>query len=150
MKEAIVIPLAAIMLPMVLVPILVTLRNRQKRREWLSRERMRALELGLPAPAPEPALGAGAVVLIGAGVPVASVIAAFVTTMNLSESNPDYLSIIAIAWGCGMIVSTAAIISSLVLGVMLVRSHGASRAADALAVKPVYDPDAYDVVSSRG
>ncbi len=151
MHEELIIPLAGIMLPMILVPSIIMLVHRQKRREWQHKERLRALETGLPASAPDRALGGGTVAAIGAGVPIASVLTAWMTTMSVSDSHPDYMPIIAIAWGCAFMISTVALITSLVLGVLLMRSRKPADSVDHFsAAKPAYDPDAYDVVSSRG
>ena len=48
MNDGMIIPLAGIMLPMVLVPTIITLAHRMKKREWQHKERLRALELGIP------------------------------------------------------------------------------------------------------
>src|SRR5271166_165171 len=98
MEEGLIIPLVAILMPLVLVPSIITLVHRHKRREWKHQERLRAIDLGLPATDPNSRLGGGAVVAIGAGVPIASVFGALVTTLNLPDSHPDYMPIIAIAW----------------------------------------------------
>ncbi len=41
MEAELIIPLAGIMLPLVLVPSIITLVHRHKRREWLHQERLR-------------------------------------------------------------------------------------------------------------
>ena len=107
--------------------------------------------LGLPASAPDRTLGGGSVVAIGAGVPIASVLTAWMTIMSISESHPDYMPVVGIAWGCAFLISTGALITSLVLGVLLMRSRKSAELVDQFAaIKPPYEPDAYDVVSSRG
>ncbi len=151
MNEALIIPLAGNMMPLVLVPSIIILVHRPKKREWHHQERLRAIDAGLPAPASERTPGGGSVVAIGAGVPVASVFTAWMTTMGVSDSHPDYMPIIAIAWGCAFLISTGALITSLVLGVLLLRSSKSAQPVNAFAaIKPEYEPDAYDVVSSRG
>jgi hypothetical protein len=151
MHEGLIIPLAGIMLPLFLVPTIIFLVHRQKKREWRHQERLRALDMGLPAPEPDRALGGGSVVAIGAGVPLASVAAAWMTTISVSDSHPDYMPIVAIAWGCAFMISCGALITSLSLGVMLIRSRkGAEPMGHFTSAKPAYEPDAYDVVSSRG
>ncbi len=151
MNEELIIPLAGIMMPLVLVPSIILLVHRQKKREWLHKERLRALEIGLPASAPDRTLGGGTVVVIGAGVPIAAVLTAWMTSMSVSDTHPDYMPIIAIAWGCSFLISTGALITSLVLGVLLMRSRKPGQPVDYFAAnKPAYEPDAYDVVSSRG
>jgi preprotein translocase subunit YajC len=51
MDEDLLIPMTAILMPMILVPTIITMVHRQRKREWHHKERLRALELGLP-PAP--------------------------------------------------------------------------------------------------
>ena len=46
-NEALIIPLAGIILPLVLVPMVMTLKFRMKKREWEHLERMRALQMGV-------------------------------------------------------------------------------------------------------
>ena len=151
MHEELIIPLAGIMMPLVLVPTIILLVHRQKKREWHHQERLRALDMGLPAAAPNGALGTGAVTAIGTCVPSASVLAAWMTTITVEDSHPDYMPIIAIVWGCAFLISTGAMITSLVLGVLLMRSKKLADSVDQLAaIKPAYEPDAYDVVSRRG
>ena len=151
MHESLIIPLCGIMMPLVLVPTIILLVHRHKRREWHHHERLRALEMGLPAPAPDRRLGGGTVVAIGAGVPIAAVLTAWMTTMSVSDSHPDYMPIIAVTWGCAFMISSGALITSLVLGVLLMRSRKPAEPVDQFAaIKPAYEPDAYDVVSRRG
>ncbi len=148
MDEGVIIPLAGIMMPVVLVPTIIFLVHRQRKREWHHQERLRALEMGQPVPGRERALGGGSVTAIGAGVPVAAVVAAWLTTISIPHSHQDYIAIISVAWGCAFLISTTALITSLVLGIMLLRSN---KPVDQFtSVKPVYEPDAFDVVSSRG
>ena len=108
MHEGLIIPLSGIMMPLILVPTIILLVHRQKRREWHHQERLRALEMGLPASGdPIGALGGGTVIAIGAGVPVASVLTAWMTTISVSDSDPDYMPIVAVAWGCAFMISRA-------------------------------------------
>ncbi len=61
------------------------------------------------------------------------------------------MPIIAVAWGCAFMISIGALITSLVLGVLLMRSRKTAEAVDQFAaMKPAYEPDAYDVVARRG
>ena len=151
MNDGMIIPLAGIMLPMVLVPTIITLAHRMKKREWQHKERLRALELGIPADEAGPRLGGGTVTAIGAGVPAASVLAAFLFSSSIRESNPDYMPVLAVVWGCAFLISTAALVSALVLGIMILRGSRSAERGDAFATaKGSFEPDAYDVVSSRG
>jgi hypothetical protein len=152
MHEGLIIPLAGIMMPLVLVPTIILLVHRQKKREWQHQERLRALDSGLPVSPPDRMPGGGTVIAIGAGVPIASVLTAWMTTISVSDSHPDYMPIVAVVWGCAFMISTGALITSLVLGVLLMRSRKPAEPVDHqfAAVKPAYEPDAYDVVSRRG
>lgn len=153
MDDGVIIAVVGILMPTVLVPMILTMKHRQKRREWEHQERLRAIEMGLPPVGPEPKLGAGAVLAIGAGVPAVAVIAALATTAGIPYTHKDYLPIIAVAWGCSFLISTAALIAGLVLGVLVLRANRtpAATSDDPVgACKPAYDPDAYDVVSRRG
>ena len=60
------------------------------------------------------------------------------------------MPILAVVWGCAVMISTGALITSLVLGVMVMRSRKPVEAEQFAAYKPAYEPDAYDVVSRRG
>jgi len=151
MNEVLIIPLAGIMLPMVLVPTIMSMKHRMMRREWQHKERLRALELGLPPVENEPRLGGGTVTAIGAGVPAASVFSALAVTTSLSADLPDYMPILALIWGCAFMISTGALISAMVLGIMILRGQKSAAIGDAYATaKAPFEPDAYDVVSSRG
>src|SRR5208337_3027330 len=97
MDAGLIIPLCGIMMPLVLVPTIILLVHRQKKREWYHQERLRALDMCLPASVPDRTLGGGTVVAIGAGVPIAAVLTAWMTTMSVSDSHPDYMPIIAVA-----------------------------------------------------
>ena len=57
----------------------------------------------------------------------------------------------AILDDASVVISIAALITSLVLGVMVMRSSKTAESVDTLAgFKPSFEPDAYDVVSRRG
>jgi hypothetical protein len=150
-NEALIIPLAGIMLPLILVPMIMTMKFRQKKREWEHLERMRALQMGVAAPQPDPHRSGGALIAIGAGVPAVSVIVAGITSTSLSTGFPDPIAVIAVTWGCAWLVSTGAMITALVLGIVQARSHKTASTFDQdSSAKATYDPDAYDVVSRRG
>ncbi|MFO0890278.1 MAG: hypothetical protein U0790_14195 [Isosphaeraceae bacterium] len=148
MNEGLVIPLAGIMLPIVLVPTILTLKHRHQKRQWLHQERLRALELGLPTADLEPRVGAGSVTAIGAGVPLATVAAAFLATTSIPYGVEEFLPLMAVVWGCAFMICCGAFMTSVVLGIMLMRSRKPVDAQS--ATKPAFDPDAYDVVSMRG
>ena len=73
------------------------------------------------------------------------------TSLNLPSDLSDPLAAIAIAWGCAWLISTGAMVTAVVLGVVQARANKDASALDHdAATKPAYDPDAYDVVSRRG
>ena len=67
-----------------------------------------------------------------------------------TELPQDSIPLNGIAWGCAALISFFAFATSLILASM---SPEAAKEADAaehvMNGKPVFDPDAYDVVSSR-
>lgn len=142
------IPILGILMPLGLVPMIMLLKHRTLQREWHHKERMRAIEMGTPPLA----AGGGGVAAIGAGVPIASVIAAAVTSLAYSPSSVgDEVPIFGIAWGCAFLISVFGMSSGLALALMQGRASKESRAQHAMHDgKPDFDADAYDVVSSRG
>src|SRR3954451_110157 len=150
-NEALIIPLAGIILPLVLVPMVMTLKFRMKKREWEHLERMRALQMGVAPAQAGHRIGPGTLISIGTGVPAASVLAAGITSLNVPSDLPDPLAVIAIAWGCAWLISTGALVTAVVLGIVQARAQkDASTLDHESATKPAYEPDAYDVVSRRG
>src|SRR5262245_41572258 len=148
--EEIIIPVTAILMPLVLVPTIITLKHRQKKREWEHLERMRAMELQLPTtPERGESLGARSVVAIGAGVPIASVLCAFLTCAE-GPPSVEGVPLAAIAWGSAALISIGAMLTSLILAFIVARSSDRVDAASLVSqAKSVYDPDAFDVVGSR-
>ena len=150
-NEALIIPLAGIMLPLVLVPMIMTMKFRMKKREWEHLERMRALQMGVAPAQAGHRIGPGVLISIGTGVPAASVLAAGITSLNVPSDLSDPLAVIAIAWGCAWLISTGALVTAVVLGIVQARAQkDASTLDHEAAAKPAYEPDAYDVVSRRG
>jgi hypothetical protein len=150
LMDPIIIPIVAILMPVVLVPIILILKHRHRRREMEHLERMKALESRMPfAPGTSsPALKG--VAAIGAGVPIAAVFAALLTTTALSDGARDPVAVAAVNWGCAALISAAAFITSLLLALMHARAaHHADEASAMNNAKPIYDPDTFDVVSSR-
>jgi len=150
--DPLVIPILGILMPLVLVPTIIVLKHRHLRREWEHKERMKAMEIQLPTPpAKSPGIGT-AIAAIGAGVPIASVLAALLASLVIAEESlpQDSIPLNGIAWGCAALISFFAFATSLILASM---SPKAAKEADAaehvMNGKPVFDPDAYDVVSSR-
>jgi len=159
------IAIIGLLLPVVLVPLTMTMRLRQRKREWEHLERMKSMELGLPVLRHSPA---GGVVAIGAGVPIASMLMAFLVTCfiltnadDLGLAHPHHgapfqslpsIPLLGIIWGSAMTVSTIAIVSALILGFFQARAHG--KAQSILGAggygKPAFDPESYEFASHHG
>jgi hypothetical protein len=149
--DPLIIPIVAILMPLVLVPTVIFMKQRHKRRQWEHLERMRTLDGSASFPAGHAQVGSGGVAAIGAGVPIASVIAAFLTCTIADVKTDDQIAMAGIAWGCALMISVAAMTTGLILALMQARARRQSESAAFQVDKPaVYDPDAFDVVSSRG
>lgn len=143
------IPLAAILMPLVLVPTSLFMKHRHKRREWEHLERMRELEERLPT-SPVQALGrARGVAAIGAGVPMVSVLMAWLTTITYDPEPMNHLDL-GVVWGAACVISVSAMFVGLLLARMHIRAVKDLEFESRMNAKPHYDPDAFDVVSSRG
>jgi len=146
MIDPILIPLAGIALPVVLVPVILSIRYARRERELEHAERIRALELGRTLPGDEPWWSLPRIsVAIGVGVP-ASV---FFCAWQASQGQADP----RVAWIAAGIVGLTAVVCGSALSAwhFLVRDQAAhpGHPGDAHA-KARFDADAYDVVSSRG
>jgi hypothetical protein len=148
--EPLLIPIVAILMPLLLVPTILVLKHRHKKREWEHRERMKAMETSFPV---SHTLGLGnarGVAAIGAGVPAASVLAAFLTSVAWEPRPLDDVSVPAVAWGCAVLISVGGLVTSLILASM--HAKAAEKAASIARMdqaKPAFDPDTFDVVGSR-
>lgn len=149
--DPLVIPVIAILMPLVLVPMILVMKHRQQKRKWDHLERLKAMETRLPLPMRQALAGAGGVTAIGAGVPGVAVLGAFLTTLLWEPlAIGDSVVVPAVAWGCALLMSVGAMITSLKLAAMHLRSVQETELTDAMKNgKPVYDADAFDVVSSR-
>ncbi len=142
------IPIIAILMPLVLVPTIMILKHRTLQRQWQHKERMQAIELGVPT---SPANLGGSVAAVGAGVPIAAVIAAVMTTLSYQAPDGEEVAVLGIVWGCTLMISAIGMVS----GLILARANGRARnESDSLYAlrngKPAFDPDAFDVVANRG
>jgi hypothetical protein len=144
MNPDILIPLSGIALPVVLVPTILVLRQSAKKREFEHKERMKALETGQPVPGEAAWPAALVCASIGAGVPVGSFLFTFLASVN-SPRMPEEI------WLAPVAVSVFALMTCGKLASKLFRTAAppASPRPD-LNGKPAFDPDAYDVVGSRG
>ena len=91
------IPIIGILMPVILVPTILILRHRTLQREWQHRERLQAIEMGLPTSSLN---SGGSVAAVGAGVPIAAVIAAVITTLSYSAPEGEEIPVLGIVWGC--------------------------------------------------
>src|SRR5262245_34034517 len=112
------IPLAAISMPLVLVPTIIAMKHRQQKRKWEHLERLKAMEIQMPMPRVQPLAAHSGVAAIGAGVPIVSVLAAFMTSIIFSSKGRDEVAVLAIAWGCAFLISALALCTSLILAFM--------------------------------
>jgi hypothetical protein len=150
--DPLLIPILGILMPLVLVPMILILKHRFHRREWEHKERMKTMELQLPTP-PGHLSGKGtAIAFIGGGVPIASVVTAFLAGVTLGDDvlPQDSIAIHGIAWGCAVLISLAAMATSLIMAFIFRKSaNETATAAHEMNGKLAMDPDAYDVVSTR-
>jgi hypothetical protein len=143
MIDPLVIPIFAVMIPMVVVPTSLYFKHARHVRELEHAERMKALAVGRYLPQDEPWWSPPRLcIAIAAGVP-ASV---FFFAWMASESVGFHEEI----WIAAAMVGLAGVLS----GSLLAHRHLAARewARDQAAwgSKPDVDADAFDVVSSRG
>ncbi len=151
--DPLIIPIVAILMPLLLVPTILTMKHRHKRREWEHMERMRALNGPQPLTRMGNWVGGGGVAAIGAGVPVAAVLAALATTLSYRVMPYEEIPVPAVAWGCAVVISLAGLGTSLLLALLQARTQrhlDAAAVAELRAEKPVFDPDTFDVVGTRG
>jgi hypothetical protein len=151
--DPLIIPVVGILMPLVLVPTVMVLKHRYKRREWEHLERMKAMSSSQPLTRLGGWAGSGGVAAIGSGVPIAAVLGALVTTLNWQPSTLDDVSVPAIAWGCAVLISAGGFLTSLLLALLQARTQqrlDSAASADLEHAKPAFDPDTFDVVGSRG
>ena len=131
------IPLAAMAMPIVLVPTIMAMRQASKKREYEHLERMKALETGQPIPGELNWAGAIVCAAVGAGVPIASFLFTFLATVNASNVPGEI-------WIAPVVTSFFALFSAAKLGTSIFQP--AKPATGEQVGKPVYDPDAYETV----
>jgi hypothetical protein len=143
MIDPILIPIVAIVLPVILVPIILGIRFKRYERELEHAERIKALELGRALPGDGSWWNLPRIsVAIGAGVPMAVFFCTWQASASLHDPEP--------AWVGAGIVGLAAVVSgSLLAGRYFL---GRDRSARPLGLDAKYrtEDDAYDVVSRRG
>jgi hypothetical protein len=145
--EEMLIPIVAILMPLILVPTIIKMKHAHRLKEWAHKERMRAMELGLAPPTSMsgtfwPSLAA---IAIGAGVPIGAFFFAWMA--NLTSHVGEEAFLVAGGVGFAAVISGAMLASKLIGG-----AHcGHAPAEPPSFAKPSeYDPDAYDTVGRRG
>src|SRR5215472_4295429 len=110
-------------MPLVLVPTVLVLKHRHKRREWEHLERMKAMNGSQPLTRLRGWAGSGGVAAIGAGVPAVSVLGALLTCLNWRPMTPDDFVVPAVAWGCAVLISAGGLVTSLILAILQARTQ---------------------------
>ncbi len=137
---ALLIPLSAIALPMVLVPIILAMKQVQRKRECEHMERMKSLELGRPLPFTQawPALAA---IAIGAIMPVGVFVVALIASTQSEGHAEAFFAPAAFVSVCGVWAG-----GGLARRLFAYGSSTANGSNDKHAI----DPEAFDVVGRRG
>lgn len=146
----ILIPITALMIPIVIVPTSLWFRHRGRVQQMEHAERIRAMELGIKPQAAQISWpGAALCMAIGAGVPVGSMLVAWFATMT-NEAPTEIFGIpLVMSFGA---IWTAKALADRMMGGEEAEAIAAAQRARGVAnpAKPTFDPDAYDVASSRG
>ena len=146
MNNDAIIPIVAILMPLLLVPTIMILRHSSRKREWQHKERMHALEHGHTVPGSE-AWPARAAIGIGAVMPVCVFGVAWLS--QLTTDNDRVWLAAALVGGTGVLGGTR-LAGRLVGGRPgrrgpTIESPGFERNG-----KPAFNPDAYDAIAHRG
>lgn len=138
--DPLLIPILALFIPIVIAPTAIAFKTAERARMLEHTERMRALELGRTLPKDEPWWNPARIgVFIGAGVPIAAMAVSLVATESGGPLERLWL------------INGMVAIAGVICGTTIVCRHffKAPQTA-AYAEKHQYDPDAFDVVGSRG
>jgi hypothetical protein len=138
--EAMIIPLVAITIPIIIAPVAIVSKLMQKKRELEHMERMRALELGRVLPQDQPWFNPTRVIALIAGfVPLVSLAIAGIMTSEIGYHDEVWMT-------CGGVGISSVVCGTYLAGKYLFRSQ----TGEDPNVKGHFDPDAYDVVGRRG
>jgi len=139
--DPLIIPIVGMLIPIIIVPTALGIKHARYLRQIEHAERMRALELGHPPVDEHSWTPAGLAGSIGAGVPIAAMGIAFVATRSMND--PGSLD--------GIIQMAAMIgVAGVICGTILAALQMSKTGQNSIVSKPSYDPDAFDVVGSRG
>lgn len=142
--DALIIPIVAMMIPMVVAPTAIVMKYLKTRRAWQHTETMRAIELGQYPPPQNSFWPSLAAISIGAVVPVASFGIAWLSALTDAAGEEVFVG--------ATIVSVVSVVTGARLASQLLHPAPAPRpSAHAMnGQKSTFDPDAYDIVSRRG
>lgn len=145
--EVVIIPIVAILMPLILVPTIIRMKHAARLREYAHRERMRALEMGVMPPDSMPGglfWPSLAAVAIGAFVPLGSFLVAWLAALTTHAEEE--------VWLCAGVVGVTAVLCGTGLGFRMIGcgSSGSSACSDHHAKPAHFDPDAFDTVGRRG
>lgn len=131
---------------MITITSITAMRNTQQRKLWEHDERMKAMALGHVLPTNQSSWARSAVcIAIGAVVPIGSFLFTWLATFRPDTANE--------IWIAPTLVSLLSVLSGSILAGNLFASTRKPSASDEAVpgnVKPAYDDDALDVVSTRG
>lgn len=124
-----------------------SIRQARRRKELEHLERIKAMEMGLvPAPSGLDWPAAAVCIAIGAGVPIGSFLICWLAA--LTANAPGGI------WVAPVFVSFPAIVAARKVAYRMIDPRSGAKASgyarSAPSGKPEFDPDAFDVVSSRG
>jgi len=146
------VPIVALMIPLIVTPTSLWLRHRLKVRQMEHDERIKALELGvIPRSSGISWPGASICVAIGAGVPVGSMVVTWLAMLTNDLPIEVWLAPVVISFPA---IGTARKLADRMLLAAEESQLASARLRGGQGVtpgqKPAFDPDAYDVVGSRG
>src|SRR6185312_16780603 len=141
--DPLILPIIALVIPIVIVPTVLGIKHARFLREVEHAERMRAMELGRTLAGDESWSPASVAVVIGAGVPIAAMLIAFMS--GKSFHNVEQIRAI---WQTASTVGLGGVICGTALGAQLFsKRHQATPVSH--EEKPAFDPEAFDVVGRR-
>lgn len=140
MVDALIIPIVAMAIPIVIVPVALGMKHARRERELEHAERMRALELGRTLPQDESWWSPGRLgLVIGLSVPISVFFCAALATMSGGFHD--------VIWVAAAVVG----VTGVVCGSRLASHQPASQGyVGGDFVKPTVEEDAFDVAGMRG
>ena len=142
--DPVAIPVVAMLIPIVVVPTAMVLKQQRRKREYEHQERMKALEMGHLLPVGH-AWSAFAVTAIGAGVPIGAFLFAWLASLTNHAADE--------VWPVAGVVGLAGVGGGVYLAKRVLGFRDNRPAPREVAFgngKPAFDPDAYDVAGRRG